>query len=311
MASISVLFVDDEESIRATFQRRFGGKFTISLASDGLEAAHRLETNDAIQIVVTDIRMPNVDGFELIRHARAKKPELGFIVVSGHGDYDDVVRAMRLGARNFFRKPYDFGELEQAIRSEAERYMLLQEDRWKQLREQETDTYLVAVDSLTYLIPNDMELASTIAFRLVRVFEAMGVCTEDTRQNTALGLMELIINAIEHGNLEVAGELKMHLKSDSETAYLEEIARRKHASPYQDRFVKIVATVSNEKAVVRIEDEGPGFDRSRIPDPTDPANLYNPSGRGILLAQMFMDDLRYSDSGNVVTAVKYKPPPEE
>ncbi|MBI3993199.1 MAG: ATP-binding protein [Candidatus Lambdaproteobacteria bacterium] len=304
-----MLFVDDEEGIRATFQRRFANKFNIFLAPDGLVAAHLLDSNDQVQIVVTDIRMPNVDGFELIRHARAKNPELGFIVVSGHGDYDDVVRAMRLGARNFFRKPYDFAELEHAIRTEAERYILLQEDRRKQLRERETDTYLVGVDNLTYLIPNDLELASTIAFRLVRVFESMGVCNEDTRQNTALGLMELIINAIEHGNLEMAGDTKIQLKSSSEADYLDEIARRKHALPFQDRVVKIVATVSDSKAVVRIEDEGPGFDVSRIPDPTDPANLFKPSGRGILLAQMFMDELRFSDGGNVVTAVKHKHPP--
>ena len=55
-----------------------------------------------------------------------------------------------------------------------------------------------------------------------------------------------------------------------------------------------------------IRDEGPGFDVNNLPDPTDPANLEKPSGRGMLLIRMFMDAVRYNDMGNEITLEKRK-----
>ncbi|MDH4247973.1 MAG: response regulator, partial [Deltaproteobacteria bacterium] len=115
MTNISVLFVDDEEDIRISFQDRFEDQFSVKLASDGREALQILEQDSSIDVVVTDIRMPNMDGLEMIKRARERTPDLGFIVVSGHGDTEDVITALRLGARNFLRKPYSFTDLEENI----------------------------------------------------------------------------------------------------------------------------------------------------------------------------------------------------
>ncbi len=59
-------------------------------------------------------------------------------------------------------------------------------------------------------------------------------------------------------------------------------------------------------AVIRVQDDGEGFDYHNLPDPTDPENLFLPSGRGILLARSFIDEVNYSGNGNVVTLVQYK-----
>ncbi len=59
-------------------------------------------------------------------------------------------------------------------------------------------------------------------------------------------------------------------------------------------------------AVIRIQDDGEGFDYHNLPDPTVPENLFMPSGRGILLARSFIDEVNYSGKGNVVTVVQYK-----
>ena len=56
------------------------------------------------------------------------------------------------------------------------------------------------------------------------------------------------------------------------------------------------------------EDDGPGFDVSTLPDPTDPANLERPSGRGVLFMRTFMDDVRYNPTGNCVTLLKRREP---
>jgi anti-sigma regulatory factor (Ser/Thr protein kinase) len=58
---------------------------------------------------------------------------------------------------------------------------------------------------------------------------------------------------------------------------------------------------------VEIADEGPGFDPSKLPDPTDPENLLRPHGRGVMMMKLFLDDVQYNDQGNKVTLVKNGP----
>ena len=62
--------------------------------------------------------------------------------------------------------------------------------------------------------------------------------------------------------------------------------------------------LSRDKAVFVVRDEGPGFDPTGLPDPTDPANLDKVTGRGILLMQAFMDQVAFNARGNEVTMIK-------
>lgn len=307
MSQISVLFVDDEEDIRTSFRVRFRQQFDIHLAADGVAALDILRRRNEINVVVTDIRMPTMSGLEMIKRAREVDPDMGFIVVSGHGDTDDVVDALRLGARNFIRKPYSFAELEEAITLESRRYLLILEERKRRQVEQATEQFMVGVQGMTYLLPNDLDWVNPFAFRLVAVMEAVGICDATHRSNIGLALIEIISNAIEHGNLAINGPEKRALKARGEKAYRDELARRAAMEPYQHRKVKINATIDGQTAIVRIEDDGDGFDYNNLPDPTNPENLFLSSGRGILLACSFIDEVNFSGRGNVVTLVHHRP----
>jgi anti-sigma regulatory factor (Ser/Thr protein kinase) len=61
---------------------------------------------------------------------------------------------------------------------------------------------------------------------------------------------------------------------------------------------------SRDEAVYVVRDEGPGFDPSILPDPTDPSNLEKVSGRGLLLIRTFMDEIHHDDSGREITMIK-------
>lgn len=307
MSQISVLFVDDEEDIRTSFRVRFRQQFDIHLAADGVAALDILRRRNEINVVVTDIRMPTMSGLEMIKRAREVDPDMGFIVVSGHGDTDDVVDALRLGARNFIRKPYSFAELEEAITLESRRYLLILEERKRRQVEQATEQFMVGVQGMTYLLPNDLDWVNPFAFRLVAVMEAVGICDATHRSNIGLALIEIISNAIEHGNLAINGPEKRALMAMGEKAYRDELARRAAMEPYQHRKVKINATIDGQTAIVRIEDDGDGFDYNNLPDPTNPENLFLSSGRGILLACSFIDEVNFSGRGNVVTLVHHRP----
>lgn len=310
MARISVLFVDDEEDIRYSFRDRFEDQFQILLASDGTEALKAIQGKKGINVVVTDIRMPSMDGLELIRMAKEADPDMGFIVVSGHGDTEDIITALRLGARNFIRKPYSFGELEEAIILESRRYQWINEERGRRDDERATEQFLTSVEGMQFSLPNKLEWVSPITFRLVGVMEAVGLCDESNRSNIALGLMEIITNAVEHGNLNFDSNEKRELMTKGEQYFMEAVTRRALEEPYRNRKVEISATINSEMGVIRIMDNGPGFDYDNLPDPTNPENLFMPNGRGILLARSFIDEVNYSGKGNVVTLVQYKDRPE-
>jgi anti-sigma regulatory factor (Ser/Thr protein kinase) len=79
--------------------------------------------------------------------------------------------------------------------------------------------------------------------------------------------------------------------------------------PYSQRRIHVKARYSPDSAVFCIRDEGPGFNRQELPDPTDPSNIERPCGRGLLLMQTFMDEVEYNSSGNEVTMTKRRRDP--
>ncbi|MDA3972071.1 MAG: response regulator [Desulfobulbaceae bacterium] len=107
----SILLVDDEPEILDLLGRQLTNRqFKTYTASSGKEALNILES-EQIDILVTDVRMPGMDGIELLETAKGMRPELEAIVITGHGDLDTALSAMRLGAYNFLPKPVGIAEL--------------------------------------------------------------------------------------------------------------------------------------------------------------------------------------------------------
>lgn len=110
-----VLIVDDEISIRKVLstQLRRHGLATLT-ASDGEEAIERLG-NTAIDVVVTDLRMPGVDGMGVLAHVREHLPGLPVILITAHGTIDTAVEALKQGAFDYVTKPFDQDELREIV----------------------------------------------------------------------------------------------------------------------------------------------------------------------------------------------------
>jgi CheY-like chemotaxis protein len=306
---IVVLFVDDEQALANLFVKRFENTFVVYTASNGQDGLDMMRRHPEIDVVVTDIRMPVMTGLEFVRQAKQSGTDASFIVVSGHADAGDVIEALRGGARNFLQKPYSLAELEQSIRNEVRQLREFRAHQVAEARERALDSCLVSVQRLAYRIPNDLSWVSPLAFRLVGLLGPEFAQRPDLKLNVALGLMEIVTNAIEHGNLGVGGKEKIELKSKGERLYRAELERRAALEPYRSRHVLILCSVDSEKAVFDISDEGTGFDVNALPDPTNPENLFSPSGRGILLTRAFLDEVQFSRRGNSVTLIKYRARP--
>jgi two-component system response regulator FlrC len=100
-----VLIVDDEESIRTFIGEVLEGEgLRVTLAEDGAAAAQLLN-KFSFHLMVTDLKMPRLDGMALLRKARAEQPEMEVIVLTAHGTVENAVEAMKLGAFDYLSKP--------------------------------------------------------------------------------------------------------------------------------------------------------------------------------------------------------------
>jgi hypothetical protein len=111
---------------------------------------------------------------------------------------------------------------------------------------------------------------------------------------------EALLNGIQHGNLE----LDSRLRQEDEATYARMFEFRRRRSPYRDRQLHVRARLSRREAVYVIRDEGPGFDPSTLPDPTDAVNLGRTTRRGLLLIQAYMDEVAFNSAGNEITLTK-------
>jgi len=107
----TVLVVDDEKNIReglAEYLRMDG--YDVILAADGTEGARAADRGD-MDLVITDLRMPGMNGTELLRYVASRHPSVPVILLTGHGTVQDAVEAMRIGAYNFITKPVNLEHL--------------------------------------------------------------------------------------------------------------------------------------------------------------------------------------------------------
>jgi DNA-binding NtrC family response regulator len=115
-----VLVVDDDAGVRYTLREILEASgLEVDVASDGVEALERLQLQPA-QLVVTDLRMPRMDGMELLRKLVAQNPAPRVVVITAHGSERQAVEAIKAGAHDYFRKPFDADELVGVVRRATE-----------------------------------------------------------------------------------------------------------------------------------------------------------------------------------------------
>ncbi|MCP4346757.1 MAG: response regulator [Desulfobacterales bacterium] len=137
-----LLLADDEpELIKFLKWQLETRSYTVNTAGSGEEALEMLEKSES-DILIADIRMPGMDGIELMQKAMKYQPDLQCIVITGHGDIETAIEAMKLGAINYLRKPVGIDELDVAIEKGIEKLQLIQEVRDKQRKIEKTNQEL-------------------------------------------------------------------------------------------------------------------------------------------------------------------------
>ena len=138
--SMTILVIDDDAHIRSSI-----GKFLIARGHTVIEAANgergvEVVESQAVDIVITDVKMPDMDGFEVLWQVRSVAPEIEVIVITGVKESEHAFRALRAGAFDFFSKPFKVEDLNAAIQRTVRYQTLRKETRRMQAR---LDHYLV------------------------------------------------------------------------------------------------------------------------------------------------------------------------
>src|SRR6202162_1569889 len=132
-----ILVVDDEPDLEELIQQKFrhqirDGAVSFLFARDGVEALIVLEANHDVDMVVTDINMPQMDGLLLLQKLQENEEKLSTIIVSAYGDMANIRTAMNRGAFDFLTKPIDFLDLEKTIAKTIRHIEVLREARRRQ-----------------------------------------------------------------------------------------------------------------------------------------------------------------------------------
>jgi CheY-like chemotaxis protein/anti-sigma regulatory factor (Ser/Thr protein kinase) len=263
----------------------------ITCASNGKEAL-ALIAQDAPDLVLTDLQMPEMDGLQLVKKVRANHSHVPVILMTAYGSEEIALTALHRGAANYVPKKNLAKDLLEAVESVLAAAVdhRVQQRLFGQLRNSE----------MHFELENDIALIPPLVNCCKENLARIRLLDNTELIRVTVALREALMNAIIHGNLEVGSALR---DTDLD-AYYRLIEERRTQSPYVHRRVHVHVKESGHQVEYVIRDEGPGFDPAEIPDPTDPENMEKASGRGLLLIRTFMSEFAHNGHGNEIRMIK-------
>lgn len=239
-------------------------------------------------LILMDRMMPKLDGLALLRRIKAdpRMKHLPVVMQTAAAGPEQVSEGLAAGAHYYLTKPFRSEALLAIVRA-----ALHDRARWADVfqRMANHSRALLLLEEAKFVL-HTLEEAEAVAGLL-----ALGAKDSET---VAMGLAELLVNGIEHGNLEIDFPTKARLKS--EERWMEEILRRQALPENQHKRVTVELKHEAGETSVTIIDQGKGFDWEPFLS-ISPDRAFAPNGRGIAVSrQMAFSALRYSGCGNTV-----------
>ena len=288
MHNIRVLIVEDDPTSMNYLE--------IILNKEGLEYKTAADGREGLQVVkeykphsvLSDLNMPHMSGIELLSAIKRIRPQTIVIMLTAFDSEEYVIESMRYGANNYLKKPI----LRENIIGLLRKYkaVLFARNEYQKIHNFiQTHSFSMSFDSDIRQVPFIINYLIEEIDSLFKEDEAMGI---------RLGLDEIIVNAIEHGNLEISYVEKSY--AIQEHRFEELLKSRKNDPIRGKRKVSISFEYTKEYCEWIISDEGQGFDPDSIPNPITSNSSEMLHGRGIFITRFQFDELEYLGKGNVV-----------
>jgi CheY-like chemotaxis protein/anti-sigma regulatory factor (Ser/Thr protein kinase) len=291
-----ILLIDDDPAVLSMVGEalsHFGMK--VHPFADGRRALRLLENPESPQfdLVITDISMDGVDGFDVITRVKSVKPGLPVILMTGQASLDFAIRAVRTGASNLFQKPLSIRDLVNSAFHlvDLHREMRMAAVGLRGLVE-EHRRFLFRADELD--IPS---LVGHLTDRLV----PLGLALPTNVDVIGTAFHEALVNALEHGCLEMDSSLKGDLFAEQDP-FAATVQERLADPAYAARTIEVEVHTTPDRMEVVITDEGPGFDTAAVGLITE-ASLGQQCGRGLAMIHLVMDEVQHNPKGNQIHMV--------
>ena len=300
-----ILVVDDEPAIRALLAEYFTSlSYASKLAGNAESAIEILNSDQPLDLLITDIDLPGMSGIDLLKIAREIRPEIPVVIITGLRTLDFAISAIKHGAHDYITKPFDLGD----VRKIVERTL-----RYRRSSVKKDEIFRFANSlSISYSIPTAELDAGVIADYLARFLLNAHFCSKEEYHQFYVAFMETLINAIEHGNLELPSSIKG--TDFAQFAQFEELRETRMADPhFNTRKVNISFMYSPQRFSLTITDEGKGFDWKSFAIHDGPPDMLNTQshGRGFMLIHHIIDEVFFNEAGNSITLIRSKIRPSE
>ena len=262
---LKVLVVDDEKELRGLLQnillREGYDVNAVGTAEEGFKSL----SVDVPDMLLTDLKLPGMNGLQLLEKTKEIYPGLPVIVITGYGTVEDAVTALKMGAENFILKPFNIKEIKNIISKvfELKRNFL-----------ENGKIYDYTERTISINMPSKVELIEGAVFEIIKNASAFFSESVILTTGIPLSLTESFANAVIHGN-----------KRDEE------------------KRVKITAQMSKKGISVTVEDEGEGFSLDKVRDPLEKDDLLTTHGRGLFLIKCYADSVEFNEKGNIISMI--------
>ncbi len=285
-----ILAVDDEEINRMIISDILGpAGYQVDEADDGDTAWDMMQAQD-YGVILLDRLMPRVDGMTFLKQMKAdpRWAETPVILQTADCTQEQILQAMEAGAYYYLLKPFEPQMLRVLVAAVVS-------ELGEKLRLKDTEARLQ--DILPLFEHGELRFRTLDEARAIAAAMA-GVCQENT--NAGSGLMELLVNAVEHGNLGIGYQEKSRLLLNGE--WDAEVARRLQQAPWSSRYARLSFRRDGDAFEFTIADAGEGFDWQPYMK-FDASRAFDLHGRGIAMASlMSFRSLEYRGSGNTAIA---------
>ena len=298
MDSPVILVVDDEPlnlDIIEEFLTGKGQPYTVETANDGVEAMQKLEADpNKFDVVLLDRMMPRMSGMEVLEKmsAHAELKYIPVILQTAKVSKEDILEGLKAGAYYYLTKPFTSDILHSVVKTAVK-------DRG----------YNKALLASLNVTKSSVKLLKNAHFEFrsledVRSVSSLIACACAEPDKIAMGLSELMVNAIEHGNLNIGYTEKSELRKQD--MWESEITKRLELPENKDTYASIDVLNSADDVKYTITDQGKGFNWAEFME-FDTDRVMDNHGRGIAMAnKLYFSKLEYQGKGNIVTVIVEK-----
>jgi len=293
-----ILVVDDEPlnlDIIEEYLRGGDESYNIETANNGVEAMEKLEAApDKYDAVLLDRMMPKMSGMAVLEKM-SSHPDLKYIPVilqTAKVSKEDILEGLKAGAYYYLTKPFTREFLHSVVKTAVK-------DR--SFNKALLKSLSVTRSSIKLLKNAHFEFRS---LEDIKAVSSLVACSCDEPDKVAMGLSELMINAVEHGNLKIGYDEKSELRKTDQ--WESEIEKRLALPEYKDVFASIDVANDDDSVTFTIIDQGDGFEWDEFME-FNTSRVMDNHGRGIAMAnQLYFSSLEYGGNGNTVKVMVEK-----